>query len=489
MHTNNTYYFHLAKYAKIAMIMLMAVACMPISAQNVNVKQGEDKSQLINVFNVPKQNNIKTNIAEKDKAINDKKSKDNFNVSLETNNTASAPIISQETNGSVPAREKMVGESGTMIENMRFSNAITLINKEIAAAKKSKTSTESLERQLKMAQNGIHYLKGTDKVLVFDSIVVRKDDIIDYININPELGTYYYRDNNKENICFKTQRGNKVYTSVNDSNGIKRLTVFNNDEKGLSAPFELQGIDMDGDAAYPFVMTDGLTIYFAAKNDDGLGNYDIYVTRCNEGNNFFKPENMGYPYNSYANDYFMIIDEDNNIGMFASDRYQPEDKACIYFFIPNKSRNAYDYENDKHEDIIAAASLKSIADTQTEDRNEEIIIAKEKVKALRNNLNVSNRKKDFELVINDNTTYYSFDDFKNNDAKKLCAEWIQKKKNLTSLNEELENLRLNFSNDNDKTKYHDKIIALEKRITQLKQEVKDSEKATRNKELNSIINN
>ena len=54
---------------------------------------------------------------------------------------------------------------------------------------------------------------------------------------------------------------------------------------------------------------------------------------------------MGFPFNSYANDYMLVIDETCNVGWFASDRYQPEGKVCIYTFIPNESRNPYDYEN------------------------------------------------------------------------------------------------------------------------------------------------
>lgn len=44
------------------------------------------------------------------------------------------------------------------------------------------------------------------------------------------------------------------------------------------------------------------------------------------------------PFNSPANDYMYAIDEFNNIGWFASDRYQPDNKVCIYVFVPNSSK-------------------------------------------------------------------------------------------------------------------------------------------------------
>ena len=47
---------------------------------------------------------------------------------------------------------------------------------------------------------------------------------------------------------------------------------------------------------------------------------------------FYIPDNYGLPYNSTANDYFLAIDERNNLGWLVSDRYQPEDKVCILYF-------------------------------------------------------------------------------------------------------------------------------------------------------------
>ena len=57
------------------------------------------------------------------------------------------------------------------------------------------------------------------------------------------------------------------------------------------------------------------------------------------------------------------IDEFNNIGWFASDRYQPDNKVCIYVFVPNSSKEVYNYESTDEQIIINAASLRSIHTT------------------------------------------------------------------------------------------------------------------------------
>ena len=76
-----------------------------------------------------------------------------------------------------------------------------------------------------------------------------------------------------------------------------------------------------------------------------LGGYDIFVTRYNTNTDtYLVPENVGMPFNSPYNDYMYVIDEYNNLGWFASDRFQPEGKVCIYVFIPNNSKQTYNYE-------------------------------------------------------------------------------------------------------------------------------------------------
>lgn len=92
------------------------------------------------------------------------------------------------------------------------------------------------------------------------------------------------------------------------------------------------------------MMADGMTLYFAAKGEESLGGYDIFVTRYNKSTGeFVRAENVGMPFNSPANDYLMAIDETCNIGWFVTDRNQTADNVCIYRFIPNETREVYDF--------------------------------------------------------------------------------------------------------------------------------------------------
>ena len=95
-----------------------------------------------------------------------------------------------------------------------------------------------------------------------------------------------------------------------------------------------------------------------------MGGYDIFVTRYDsDDNTYLRPDNIGMPFNSPYNDYMYALDDLNNLGWFASDRYQPEGKVCVYVFVPNSTKQVYDYETADPQAIIDAATLKEIKKT------------------------------------------------------------------------------------------------------------------------------
>ena len=173
----------------------------------------------------------------------------------------------------------------------------------------------------------------------------------------------------------------------------------------------------------------------------------------------------------------LVIDEAANIGWFASDRYQPADKVCVYRFVPNSSRQTIDYENTSLAEVVAAASLRSISAMVLTDEQKQVLAeARQRMKQL----TVSGAKaqqRDFDFVVNDKNTYHWLADFTSAEAKKLCGDWLQKSRNLNTLNEQLQQLR-----DVSPSSVQ-QILNLEKRVVELKEEVHQLEKSIRLKEL------
>ena len=119
------------------------------------------------------------------------------------------------------------------------------------------------------------------------------------------------------------------------------------------------------DALFPFLMADGVTLYYASDNPElSLGGYDIFFSR-RDGDTFMQPQNMGMPYNSPANDYLLAIDEITGTGWWATDRNSPDsDSLTIYRFIPMDDIFVYtDHHTTRHCFIVQRYCLVRMSST------------------------------------------------------------------------------------------------------------------------------
>lgn len=379
-----------------------------------------------------------------------------------------------------------------LINNYKFEEAASLINKELQTARKKKLSTDELEVQLAVANNGTNMLSSTEDVVFVDSIVVDRQKILDVYRIDSEAGKIGYLNNlistgkkagnTIEEIAYMPQLLDKVYYSSAKDSSTYLFTRDKIDDQ-WSAAKQLSGLEEFGSAqATPYMLTDGSTLYFAAKGEESLGGYDIYMSRYSQDQGeFLKPENIGMPFNSPANDYLYVIDETNNLGWFASDRRQPEGKVCVYVFIPNNTRKAYDSETDNLESL---AMLNSIKATQAGHDN-DVKDALARLKNVYSEQKSANKAGDFTFVVNDSKTYTSLNDFKNAEAKKYAAQWQEAMKMYSTQKALLDKERDAYSiaNKNGKNNLTSKILTEEQNLQKLSQDIRKLEKIIRQKEL------
>lgn len=152
---------------------------------------------------------------------------------------------------------------------------------------------------------------------------------------------------------------------------------------------------------------------------------------------------MGMPFNSIANDYLMVIDENNNIGYFATDRFQEEGKVIIYTFIPNEE--ILPVESQNKNELIRLAKINSIRDTWKKDLDYQAYIKDVRTNILNEQHKV---KRDFFFVINDNIIYYTLDDFKNTAARQAFLKAQDLDKQLKTQEKDLDDLRYKYSKGN-----------------------------------------
>lgn len=382
---------------------------------------------------------------------------------------------------SYPTIQLPTDEYDIMISEMKFTEASEKLKKAITQAKRRRKDVSVMESQLERSNRGMQALRGTDRLLVIDTVVVDKKSFLQAYNITDDLGKVTMSEDGTYTE-FLTQRGNILY-SVDNVNGRLQLCTYYMENGKRTEKSLVEGLGVSGDMNYPFLMPDGSTLYFAARAFDGLGNYDLYVTRYDyEDNRYYKAESLGFPYNSYANDYMMVINEEKNLGWFASDRYQPADRVCIYIFIPNSSRHPYDYENEDKNKVITAAKLRPITGTWTKANSAE----RQQALQTLDNMKKSSRKQrayDFTLVINDQKTYHYYSDFRSAAARKQCELWQNKLAQLEDLSKNLEKQRATYHR-NHNAYVKSQVLQLEQQYEQLLHETSEAEKQTRKLELN-----
>ena len=338
--------------------------------------------------------------------------------------------------------------------------------------------------------------EATQQIIFIDSIVVAKDDILAFIRLNPESGRldtfdqFFRSDGHTESYVYINEMGNKCYFSDENANGLMQLYTLDKLGEDWSDPLALKGINEGiSEANYPFMMTDGTTFYFAAKGKESIGGYDIFVTRADsENGQFLKPENIGMPFNSEANDYMYIIDELSNIGYFVTDRRQPEGKVCIYMFIPPTSRRIYNSDAYTEEQLRGFADISSIANTWG--KGMERKAALERLKTISKTNPAQQSRSVISFIINDRVTYTDISQFQDPESANLYREYLSTQKQLKDYEQLLEKSR-NFytkAKPEDKRVLRAEILDAERQYVRLATDVKTLEKRIRKAE-NLIINN
>ena len=339
----------------------------------------------------------------------------------------------------------------------------------------------------------------TQQIIFIDSVVVSKSDFLNVIRLNPESGLlatyddFVGSDDHSDCTVYQNEMGNKCYFSNINNDG--RIWLYTADKLGeeWGTPIPLTGID-DGitEANYPFMMADGITLYFAAKGSESIGGYDIFFTRNDsENGHFFKPENVGMPFNSEANDYMFAIDEMANIGYFVSDRRQPSGKVCVYMFIPPTTRKTYNLDAYSDAQLRSRAEIRRIADTWG--NGKERMAALERLNSL---IAQDNSKKQqgksqntISFVVNDRVTYTSISQFRAPDNDILFREYQSMQKQQKELKENLDKARNYYhkARISDREILRKEILDSERQYESFLKEMKTLEKRIRNEE-NKIMN-
>ena len=371
----------------------------------------------------------------------------------------------------------------------RFDESAEAYETYIDLLKKKKQDTESYEARLRLSTKAERMLENTEDVQIIDSVIVDKNHFLSAYKLTPESGTVQYFDDFFEggntpetSSIYINQRGDRIFYSMeNNENGYDLFTMHKTLDGWVDEQILPENINTKGNERCPFMLTDGVTLYFASDKGESLGGYDLYITRFNKNTNtYLNPEQLGMPFNSIYNDYLMVIDEVKEIGWFATDRFQSENRVVIYTFIPNDAKTPVDSDDmayKKSRALIASIeeSWKQPDYTELQDKARAESVKEE-------------QKREFTFTINNQIDYYLLSDFKDEGAKNLFVKAQQTKRELENLSEQLQTLREAYAkkNSEEKLRMTEQILEMEERQQTLTLAVKETETQARNQEIKHL---
>ena len=362
--------------------------------------------------------------------------------------------------------------------------------KKTAAKTKAKTTVPAPPQKTAADLLYENMLPNTQRVFVIDSIVVDKSQFLACIPLQRDNGTiqayndFFGTDDQDGQYVFVNGFRNTCFHSEADTTGHVRLFTRDKIAGKWSKPQPLDGLDeFAPDMAYPFMMPDGTTFYFAAKCKESIGGYDLFVTRYDAENaRYLRPENIGLPFNSKADDFMYVEDDMNRLAWFVTSRNQPEGKVCVYTIVTSDNRENYDISDIDDTRLNQLAAITRIRDTwpSVAKRNQ----AMKKLNELKDNNSASSQGEAIYFPINDKVVYRSLSEFHNIESRTLFERMQALKAEVDKENHHLDLIRKEYRNTSGSThqRLADDIQDYERIIQRQQAELKAMAKQIRNAE-------
>ena len=385
-------------------------------------------------------------------------------------------------------------------KNILLAALLVILPSSVDAQKKKSATKAKVKQKTTVVDNEfeqrLESMRGfTQKVMFIDSVVVSKSKLLSSLNIPDEAGSiqaynkFFNTTDQPNSIVYLNQLRNKCVFSKFSDGGWDLYSKEMIGEKWSNA-VPLKGLDILGDDVdinWPFLLSDGTTLYFAAKGEESIGGFDIFMTRYDETTqSYLKPENIGMPFNSIDNDYFFIVDEYDGIGWFATDRNQPEGKVCIYSFIYNDVRENYVVDEYTPEQLRQLSEIHSISQTWTS--NQARLGALEQLTAVYKRKFTQKKKNDFEFVINDELTYTTLTDFRSVEAAEMYVNLNELLRKKNKLDSSIERARVAYptARQAQREQYKQQLLAAEKQSEKYETDIKNLSKKIRRIELTKL---
>ncbi|MEN8927360.1 MAG: OmpA family protein [Flavobacteriales bacterium] len=137
----------------------------------------------------------------------------------------------------------------------------------------------------------------------------------------------YNSDNYSLGHATVTEDGKTMYFSSDmpGGKGVTDIWKSTFEDGRWTQPTNVENVNTEGREMFPYYNQEGM-LYFSSDGHTGLGGLDLYRS-TQLGGSFSNPVNMGFPLNTNADDFAMIINTEETEGYFSSNRTGGEAKG------------------------------------------------------------------------------------------------------------------------------------------------------------------
>ena len=347
--------------------------------------------------------------------------------------------------------------------NYEFEQAIDFYTRYLKLGK-NKGLVARANSYLKQCQASVPLSAKIFDIKVLSRQLASRDNFVSYYHPGKDVGailpnsTFFESGVDPNGLLFKTERGDAVYYARANDSGQHDLFQLEKLIDGWGEPLSLDELNSNGNDQMPFLMLDGVTLYFASDRDGGMGGLDIYKSTYDmETRLYSEPVNLGVPFNSPFDDFLFVADEFKNVAWFASNRHAPTDSVEVFQIlwdgsvIRNLAMNT--------DEIRKAARLEPDSSLTFHPANDNRPFVADK--------RIAKPAELFRFVINDTLTYTDWSHFRNDQAKAEFEKGFALSRKKDSLNDKMLHFRRLFSSTNDEAERNqavNEILKMEREV-------------------------
>jgi len=247
--------------------------------------------------------------------------------------------------------------------NYEFNSAIRYYQKYKESVRKEQPI---IDRRIQMCKNGQSQVNSHLVLDVASIEEVKYEMVLEYYDMEGVSNRLVKKDksllskydgsvNDNEEIACVSSNGEYIYFTSSGKKNKQSRDIYRakRSKNGSWGKWEeLDILNSEFSELYPFMSSDGRTLYFSSQGHSSIGGFDIFKSIYNEiSDTWSEPENIGFPINSTSNDLLYV-------------NYDSEDKACFVSGRVGESYTLYKLKNNKNitkKAVVDSGSLSSIA--------------------------------------------------------------------------------------------------------------------------------